>query len=705
MNSIKKPSPSEENISQISITTRDQDLVEIAGYHSYRTLTKDKKVPVNGNWYKVMNTNYNHPTGLDAVTLKNTATGEIIIAYTGTDSSQGTDLVTDANLLSDRMPSQLQAARDYFDFVENKIGHVSYVCGNSLGGGNANAVGVLHPDVKTVTLNPALLPDGVVDPDKKYTNITNYFSKYDGLTKIETALNLGHRIPGKQYVINNGIPELSKFATNHTGYIGNNDDNGIQYYIVGEPGKPGYGKIYIDADAHIVSSIWTGKPLYSEKTERIHIDQKQMDVLATSLKSHVIKRVDLVETYLKHSNEIVQDEGSRYYERLSRLQETFRTMFEEAAGSPLFAGITTSGYLLKSSIDGLITLLNTAESKAQALNFVLNSPPAEIVEHVFHQNISTESLFTDARNFLLMIRSDVDNLAQVLPHFVASKIPELFEGGTDHFMDAVVGELQAHYTIISNNNKLIGKHLADYERQVTYVAADFENRDTLLAEAIRNGATASLGAPTTEATQTYHLEGSPYLKMGMKLLEIQLELAFSKVTQVSHTVLLPILVGLEGFTRMLEQTLESISSVIKGGLQVALNGTVPGKLIGFFTDFDDKIRQKVYDALEPIDEMADTVEGLRRGIGNLIIFYPQLLQNFKPYLYSALFSQTKYYNVHLYNLAAMGILEEMDLLFKDIVYQLSDQEANAIDALCDVSSAVKHNMKILNEQVDRGTIT
>lgn len=191
----------------------------------------------------------------------------------------------------------------------------------------------------------------------------------------------------------------------------------------------------------------------------------------------------------------------------------------------------------------------------------------------------------------------------------------------------------------------------------------------------------------------------------MKFLEVQLDFAFGKTTHFAHASLMPLLAGLETITFLLENTLESISASVKGALAVALDGNLPGKVVGFFTDFDDKIRASVNAALEPLDELADTVEGLRRGVGNLLVYFPQLLQNFKPYIYSALFSQTSYYNVHLYNLAAMGILEEMDRLFKDIVFQLSDEKAIAIEALCEVSEAVKQNMVILHEQVDRGTIT
>lgn len=50
----------------------------------------------------------------------------------------------------------------------------------------------------------------MVDPNKNYDNITNYFTNYDVLTGTLIALNLDSRIPGKRYDISTGIPETGE---------------------------------------------------------------------------------------------------------------------------------------------------------------------------------------------------------------------------------------------------------------------------------------------------------------------------------------------------------------------------------------------------------------------------------------------------------------------------------------------------------------
>ncbi|MCM3707411.1 MULTISPECIES: SA1320 family protein [Cytobacillus] len=685
----------------------DKDLVELAGYYAYTYPQKGEVLKVNGIKYRVRHEHYEDPTGLDALTVINLKTKEISIIYVGTDASGKygkMDILTDAQLLSDLTPAQLAEARNYFNEMNEKYkeyGGVQSIAGNSLGGGLVSAVATENPEVKAVTLNPALLPEGMMDPDKTYDNITNYFSSYDVLTQTLIALNLHDRIPGKQYEIFNGIPEFSKLATNHTGYLRNED--GTQYYVIGEVGKPGYGKIYIDADAHIVSSIWTGVPLYGGHSERIEINKENLDLLASSLQSHVMERLNLAHEYLGNSVAIVEDEASRYYERLSRLQKIFEEMFENLISEPLFMGITSISNRLTAEIDHLISLLNVAESHAKSLNSILNSPPAELLEHIFRTNVSVESIFNEVRSFLYDLKGDVQDLSKSLIRIISNKIPELFEGGKEFWYDAVVSELKAHYGIVNNNRDKLLTHISEYQKQVQDVAANFHDKDLSLGQSIKNKSTHSHSI-SVQGTNTYKLEDSPYMELRMKIKDFQMDTAYSAFTASTQALLMPILHKAWVITLNIETALELLSGTIKGATKFALDYTIPGKLFGLFTDFDDKIRNRVNNALAPLDEFAGTIEGIRKGLDRLIVEYPTLLRNFRPYVETALFNNSGYYNVHLYNLASIAILREMEMLFDDVVYQLGNHKAEAIEALCEVSKKVKGNMGILYEQVDRGTI-
>ncbi|BCB05814.1 SA1320 family protein [Bacillus sp. KH172YL63] len=695
--------------SQIGVTAvnNDKNLVELAGLHAYKGAPTREILTVNGIDYLVLDTVYGDITGLDAMTVINQKSREISIIYVGTDAAADNgkqDLLTDAQLLSDLSLPQLKAAQEYYNKMNQKyesIGGVKSVAGNSLGGPLANSVAITHPEVKSVTLNPALLPKGMVDPNKNYDNITNYFTNYDVLTGTLIALNLDSRIPGKRYDISTGIPETGEgfniLKNNHTGYI-----EGGKYEI-GQPDSPGHGYIYDEADAHIMTSIWTGEPLYGGHSERIEINRDNLNLLAEAMGGDVLSRLKHAQEYLTHSEDIARHEGDRYSERLSRLQMIFEDSFEHMIGNPLFIGITTTSHRLTSEIDHLISLVNMAENASRSLNGVLNSPPVELVEHLFNRSISVESVFGQARSQLVAFKDEIANLTGFLQKIIHKEIPELFSGGKETLEDVLVNDILAHYKIINHNTAKLNSNIAEFQNQVSQLGENFRARDASLSASISSGAAVQHHVVMPKKNE-YILQTSDHMLIGMKVKDVILEGSFEGFKGVSHRLLLPLLGGLTGLAFAIENTLELISAQIKGAMNIALSGTLPGKLLGIFSDFDDKIRSYVSSALEPIDELAATIEGLRDGLTRLTVGFPSLLESFKPYIDSAIFDQTGYANIHLYNVSAKAIHEEMELLFDDIVYQLSHHKGKSIEALCEISKRLKNNMIQLRQQVDRVTL-
>ncbi len=151
-----------------SIKTTDQDLVQLAGLHAYNGYRVNTRIEINEKDFLIRDVNYEHSSGLDALTVKNLETEEFSIIYVGTDlhGKYGwKDIETNINLLNEAVPAQLEAADDYYVRMEKKFGEISSVTGNSLGGALANSVAIEH-EVRSVTINPALLPDGMIDPKK-----------------------------------------------------------------------------------------------------------------------------------------------------------------------------------------------------------------------------------------------------------------------------------------------------------------------------------------------------------------------------------------------------------------------------------------------------------------------------------------------------------------------------------------------------------
>ncbi|MBN8193852.1 hypothetical protein JI667_17010 [Bacillus sp. NTK074B] len=274
---------------------------------------------------------------------------------------------------------------------------------------------------------------------------------------------------------------------------------------------------------------------------------------------------------------------------------------------------------------------------------------------------------------------------------------------TDILEDVLVNDILAHYKIINHNTAKLNSNIAGFKQQVSDLGTNFGERDASLSTSISSGASVQ-HTVTMPKKNVYILQSSDHMLIGMMVKDVLLERSFESFKGVSHRLLLPLLGTLTGIAFAIENSLELISAQIKGTVNIVLSGTLHGKLISVFSGFDDKIRSYVSSALEPIDELAGTIEGLRDGLTRLTIGFPALLESFKPYIESAIFDLTGYANIHLYNVSAMAIHEEMELLFDAIVFQLSHHKGKSIQALCKISKRLKDNMIQLREQMDRVTL-
>lgn len=683
--------------------TNDKDLVELAGYHAYRHYLVYQSIQVNGKKFDVIDTRYDSSSGLDALTIQNFETKELSIVFVGSEQLDKDWLETNTTLIGKVPPQQILDAKTYYQQMNDKYGPISSVSGNSLAGALTNAVAMENPKVKAVTLNPAILPFGMVDSSKEYPNITNYYSKYDFLTGTEESLGLGDRIPGNKYGINNGVPLFSMLGSNHTGYV-EADENGEFKIEVGIKGQPGHGFIYIGADDHIVTSLWTGSPLYGGQTEKIVLNKENMLLLSNGIKDQVKGRITNVQSYLNNSVSIVLDESMQFSNRVTVLQQTFQTMFDEAAGDPLYNGISNTGTILKGCIDYLISLLDSAESKCRILNSILNSKPAEIIEFITSINIDVESLFAPAREYLNQLKDDVDNLVNGAQIIIQTHIPELFKGGKDMFVDAIVGELNAHYSIVHKNKEAVYNQLTNYETQVKDIATSMFNKDQNLGSSIQSGKSLADGVDTIQKTEIMNIDTSPYLTIGMKIKEIQVELAHKQITSLVTTIVHPIVDRIYTVALMIESAVSAIIFSVKAALNVGLYGNPISLLISIFTDYEEKVKAAVNNALVPLEEIETIAETVRMGSGSLSANLPEMLQNFKPYLDTAIFEPGKFDDVRLYNISTLAILDEMELLFNDIIFQLSGEKAKAIEATLEISKNVLNNIQLLKEQVNRGTL-
>ena len=124
----------------------------------------------NANWIRSNPSSLGN--GFYAATFQNTATGEVVIAYRGTNGPF--DAVADIQLVAGQVPQQFNDAKVYYQAVADQYGAANVsVTGHSLGGAMASFVAA-NPDVTTTAT--AFNAPGVADvvSPGNYTNVTNY---------------------------------------------------------------------------------------------------------------------------------------------------------------------------------------------------------------------------------------------------------------------------------------------------------------------------------------------------------------------------------------------------------------------------------------------------------------------------------------------------------------------------------------------------
>lgn len=700
-------------------STSDSNLVRLAGYHAYLEHDKNELFRINETRYRVRNIHFEPRTGLDALTVENLETNEFIIVYVGTNAEQIQDLITDAYLLSDKPVPQLVAAQRYYERMDAKYG-VNTVTGNSLGGALANSVAVKYPDVRSVTYNPALLPAHMIDEGKDYDNITNYIGEFDILTGTIFSLGLGNRIPGKKHEIYNGIPggavnengeavRLGTIGSNHTGFL---RVGGDQHYTIRTEGQPGHGQIQIAADEHIVPSIWSDLPVYESKSYQIAITPENLNALALGLEGKVLERLNTVHNYLNKTKEIIDDEAAKRHIRIRKMQTAFEGIVVEEIGDSIFEDITWMGEKLKANISYFRKLLDVIETQNQSLTSILGTVPSLLTDFIYIpksslNRVDVSTLIQKAREELDTFEHGIDVLTNYFRRMIEKVIPSLLNAGikvgASKLYDTVVEEMKAHFEIVIDNNQKLMNQIETYKKNVKHTANHFEETDQKLADNIA-GQKHNL-SKTTRGHQldSTHLIPSPYLNSTFNLKKIQLESSFLSLNTNVKRWIIPIVEDLHNLILAFEKTLESISIAVKLAPRLFFRSSIPTRLVAAFTDFDDKVINKVDAIMVPLDILESRIEGVRLGLYRLKNNMPVILKRFRPYIEHAIFNNDRFGDVYLYNRSAIALLKETDLLFDDMNHQLAKEKAKAILELLKNGKMIDKNNSILQEQIQRGT--
>src|SRR5690625_8032977 len=103
-----------------------------------------------------------------------------------------------------------------------------------------------------------------------------------------------------------------------------------------------------------------------------------------------------------------------------------------------------------------------------------------------------------------------------------------------------------------------------------------------------------------------------------------------------------------------------------------------GLLVNLTSDYIQKLRDAAEKAKKPVADMQNTIKNLNEAITESINNLSDILDYFKEYIDVAIFTPARFQSVKLYNIAATDILGEMEILFNDIIYQLSKDRKSVV---------------------------
>lgn len=282
-------------------------------------------------------------------------------------------------------------------------------------------------------------------------------------------------------------------------------------------------------------------------------------------------------------------------------------------------------------------------------------------------------------------------------------IPAVFEGGKDMFVDSVVGELKAHYSIIHQNKASIISQVEEYAQQVHGVTEVFDGLDQDLGLAIASQSLSPLDKKVVPEASTFDIPTSTYLERNLYMKDIQVATGRELIKASAYVIVSPTLT-------VIEFSLVTLKTLIEGAIfsilfiEKAIAWSPIGLITDLLTDYMDRLRDAVQVVTDPLYSAQETIENLIDGIKQAQLNLPDVINYFEKYIDIAIFTPRKYRDVQLYNISSVAILTEMELVFKDIVMQLSRNRARAIEGTIETADSITKNLRLLTYDIEKGTL-
>ncbi|GIN06090.1 hypothetical protein J1TS1_02350 [Shouchella clausii] len=491
----------------------------------------------------------------------------------------------------------------------------------------------------------------------------------------------------------NGENERGKLAE-----LGQEDMGGDkrQVLIVGSQEEGGYEASSLD------TSLMTEKPLYSGGAQQIELDYGSVAQLGNLLERTVQERLLLVRTHINDAKDITEQESARFLERVNQLREMYVTLVEQAGEGGLFQGIGQASGRLTQAISGVQQLISDAERCCRGLREAQTNAPEELAGSVSQQAVQMEDIFAEIRHLVSRLEEGADQLFLFVNHVSMNYIEDVFRGGQDLFADSVVEEFRAHLDYIVRNEQQVYQQIADYKEQVVFLAQAFTEQDQTRALADQSSASGAVNLATQGTS--YPLEDSPYMLSAMDIREFHATNGIERLSTATVPLLFNILEETVVAVKKLELLGEEAVAAVQEASHVPLYGTLSVSGESLFASYRASIEEKALEAMSLLREANTQVAGIRQGLYSLQWNYPSLLEELRPQIEEVLFNGMAFQSVHACHSAASDLLNEMQIAFKDVVFQLAQNQAQSIEELHNSSHMIVENMELLKSQMKRGTI-
>src|SRR5699024_10077634 len=228
------------------------------------------------------------------------------------------------------------------------------------------------------------------------------------------------------------------------------------------------------------------------------------------------------------------------------------------------------------------------------------------IESFLSIDVSVETIFAPPKKLVNNAIEEVENLVAGIDNIINQDIPAIFSGGKDMFVDAVVGELSAHYRVVEDSKDGLLSQMEGYKIQVQGVAKAFEQVDEELGFAIAANRLPSEGKNIVPEASQLKVPKSDYLENRLSIKEIHVKLAHHDFKRKATMTLSPILSRLEIILLSVELALESALSTINSVANVAAYNPV-GLLVNIFTDYVERVKSAAAEVAAPIKDLQERV--------------------------------------------------------------------------------------------------